>query len=365
MSISIPINSHMLPSRYQPITQSVITGGFGSVQRVLDTFLGRDVLFKSMQDKNNNSQLLNEIQGLSKARSRHVVEIYDVVFDDQGSVIGIIIEMLNGRDYLKFHAEAKDNPSGFLLALYQIATGLSDLHTANVVHRDLKLDNLRDSASGILKLFDFGISVANLDYKTKNNRGTLVYAAPELFSPGTAITPELDVYAFGVCAWALASDTWPKELHERPPQTSARAPSIESVMTGLLPQDVIDLIDSCLHPDPAQRPKSCNLRQQLARHIVRDNHKGIFIQGNSSIYELSKEKPIVKIKIGELGELKVEYDGLVFRIVEVSGSVFMNNHPAVISMELQEACVLTFGEFERGAQRQWVSFSSSHPEVIL
>jgi serine/threonine protein kinase len=365
MSLSIPINSYILPVRYQPITENVILGGFGSVQQVLDTFLGREVLFKSMQDKDNNSQLLNEIQGLSKARSRHVVEIYDVICDDHGSVIGIIIEMLNGRDYLKFHAEAKDNPLGYLLALYQIATGLSDLHAANVVHRDLKLDNLRESTSGILKLFDFGISVADLDYKTTNNRGTFVYAAPELFVQGTAITPEVDVYAFGACAWALASDTWPKELLERPPQTSARAPSIDSVMTGLLPHDVVDLIDSCLHPNPTQRPKSCNLRQRLARHIVRGHHKGIFVQGNNEIYELSNEKPIVKLKIGELGELKVEYDGLVFRIVEVFGSVFVNNHPAAAEMELHEACVLTFGAPNLGPRRQWVSFSSSHPEVIL
>ena len=160
MSSHSSSNSFMLPPRYQPVTRSVIPGGFGSVQKVRDTFLDREVLFKSMQDKANNAQLVNEIQALSKARSRHVVEVYDVIRDEQDDVVGIIIELLTGRDFSQFYTEDKSNSHNYLRALYQIATALRDLHSADVVHRDLKLDNLRESASGILKLFDFGISVA-------------------------------------------------------------------------------------------------------------------------------------------------------------------------------------------------------------
>lgn len=365
MSSLARYNHNILPSRYLPITQNVINGGFGSVLPVRDTFLDRDVLFKSMHDKNNNAQLLNEIQSLSKARSRHVVEIYDVIFDDQKEVVGIIIEQLTGRDYLGFHAEAKENPSDYLRILYQIATALSDLHSKGVVHRDLKLDNLRESASGLLKLFDFGISTSGVNYRTINNRGTMIYAAPELYIEGAVITTEMDIYAFGICAWALASNTWPPALLERPPQTTNRVLSIESVMSDFLPNEVVQLIDSCLNPDATQRPQACMLSQVLAKHLVRGKHKGIFVEASQPIYTLSNANRNVRLKVGLLGELKVTYDELVFQITEVTGTVFVNNETATVGMVLHESCVLTFGDVTMKSARRWVPFSSSHPEVIL
>jgi len=71
-----------LPGRYSTVTNTLMSGGFGSVQPVRDNFLGRDVLFKFMQSGNDNGQLRNEIQMLAKARSKHIVEIYDVIKDE-------------------------------------------------------------------------------------------------------------------------------------------------------------------------------------------------------------------------------------------------------------------------------------------
>jgi serine/threonine-protein kinase len=271
---------------------------------------------------------------------------------------------LTGRDYSQFYAEDKSNSHEYLRVLYQIATALNDLHSASVIHRDLKLDNLRSSASGILKLFDFGISVAGDNYRTKNNRGTLIYAAPELFITGAEITPEMDIYAFGICAWALATNTWPPVLRECPPQATGRAPSIASVFPGL-PGEVLQLIDACLHTDPNFRPQANTLRQELARQLVRGKHRGIFAQGDATIYELSSNKQHVRITIGNLGTLKVNYDGLVFRIAEVTGDIYVNNEVAAVNMELHESCVLTFGSSASGSSRSFVPFSSSHPEVVL
>ncbi len=222
----------MLPERYRPLTATVMPGGFGSVQKVQDTYLGRTVLFKSMQDANNNDQLLNEIQGLCRARSRHVVEIYDVIKSKNGDVQGIIIEYLSGVDYADFHTKAKSDAHLYVKLLYQVGCALRDLHAAGIIHRDLKLENMKSSDSGVLKLFDFGISVYGVDYRTKMNRGTVVYAAPELYIPHAVITTAMDIYALGVCAWALASGIYPRELLERPPQRSSRAPSIEMALPG-------------------------------------------------------------------------------------------------------------------------------------
>lgn len=354
-----------LPSRYQPIDSLVMLGGFGSVIRVRDIYLDRVVLFKYMQDAKNNAQLLNEIQNLSRARSRHVVEIYDVIRTQDGSICGIIIEYLTGRDYLDFHNEAIGNIKEYLKILFQISSALNDLHRFKIVHRDLKLDNLKSSSSGILKLFDFGISSCEEDYITRNNRGTFNYAAPELYLPGALIRPEMDIYAFGVCAWALASPILPTSLRERPPQKTSKAPSIGSIFGGKLPIKVVELIDCCLNPFPGARPTAEKLFSELATYLTQGLHRGIFVRSNSTIFELSQAKDNVRIKIGTLGDIRVIYNGVAFIIDSVSGDVFINNRVATAGMELHDACLLTFGEMDLGAHREWVTFFSSHPEVVL
>jgi eukaryotic-like serine/threonine-protein kinase len=361
----------ILPPRYKTLTKSVLAGGFGAVIPIEDTFLRRIVLLKVMQEVVNSAQLQNELKGLCKARSRHVVEVYDVVFDENGEIAGIVIERLRGRDFSTFHTEAASNPQAYLKILYQIACALRDLHAVGIVHRDLKLDNFKESAAGVVKLFDFGISSLEGGYKTTQNKGTLTYAAPELYVSGATITPEMDVYALGVCAWALASPKFPTKLLEKPPQKSGRAPSISTKMptadkhAGGLHKEVVDLIDACLDPQPTNRPSADRISSVLARHLSRNKHRGLFVQGIRKVFELSAKQPSVTLKIGTLGRLKVTYDGLRFSIAEVEGSVSINNVPAEPGHGLHEACVLGFGDTSLGSGRQWVTFFSSHPEVVL
>lgn len=360
-----------LPPRYKTLTKSVLAGGFGTVIPLEDTFLRRVVLLKAMQDSANNAQLQNELKGLCKARSRHVVEIYDVIANERGEIAGVVIERLRGRGFSTFHDEAASNPQAYLKILYQLACALRDLHAVGIVHRDLKLDNFKESGSGVVKLFDFGISSSDGGYKTKQNKGTLTYAAPELYVPGATITREMDVYALGVCAWALAHPKFPMQLLEKPPQTSGRAPSISTVMPAAdkhpdgLHKDVVDKLDACLDPEPKSRPSAEVISTVLARHLSRNKHRGLFVQGSQKVVELSAKRASVALKIGTLGRLKVTYDGIRFSIAEVEGSVSINNVPAEPGHVLHEACVLGFGDASLGSDRQWVTFFSSHPEVVL
>jgi serine/threonine protein kinase len=353
-----------LPARYSAITSTLMSGGFGNVQPVRDNFLGRDVLFKFMQSGNDNEQLHNEIKMLAKARSKHIVEIYDVIKNEQGIVQGIIIEYLKGRSFENFHLEASSDPTGYLKIIYQIAQAIKALHDADIIHRDLKLDNIKTSTAGVVKLFDFGISVEGDDYHTVLNRGTLIYAAPELFVPGACITKEMDIYALGVCAWALASASAPKVLLERPPQTSAYMPSIDIMMSGKLAKEVVEIIDACLSTDPALRPTAKNICDTIKDHLVRDEHRGTFIY-NDQLYTLSKDNRRVGIRFPSIGGIVAIYDGVRFEIISVEGDVYINNSAAVLGSILHDACVLTFGRAELKHNRFWVTFSSSHPEVIL
>lgn len=360
-----------LPPRYKTLTKSVLAGGYGTVIPLEDAFLRRVVLLKVMQDSSNNVQLQNEIKGLCSARSRHVVEVYDVIQNDKGEIEGVVIERLRGRDFSAFHKEAANNPRGYLKVLFQLACALRDLHSVGIVHRDLKIDNFKESAAGVVKLFDFGISSSDGGYKTKQNKGTLIYAAPELYVSGAVITPEMDIYALGVCAWALAQPKFPMQLLEKPPQTSGRAPSLGTVMPTAdthpegLHGEVVELLDACLDPQPKMRPSADQISSVFAEHLSRNKHRGLFVQGSQKVVELSAQQPAVALKIGSLGRLKVTYDGLRFSIAEVEGSVTINNVPAEQGHILHEACVLGFGDASLGSARQWVTFFSSHPEVVV
>lgn len=360
-----------LPPRYKVLTKGVLAGGFGEVIPLEDTFLRRVVLLKVMHDSANNRQLHNELKGLCKARSRHVVEVYDVINNDNGEIVGVVIERLRGRDFSKFHEEAGKNPQLYIKILYQLACALRDLHAAGIIHRDLKLENFKESSAGVVKLFDFGISSTDGGYQTKQNKGTLTYAAPELYVREALITAEMDIYALGICAWALAQLKFPPQLLERPPQKFGRAPSIGTAMPTVdqqpdgLHKEVVDILDACLDPEPTGRPSAEKVSSVLARHLSLNKHRGLFVYDTAKVYELSAEQTFVSLKIGTLGMLKVIYDGLRFLIDEVEGSVSINNVPAEPGHLLHDACVIGFGDAVLGSKREWVSFFSSHPEVVL
>lgn len=355
----------MNKERYE-IKSGKLTGGFGAITELRDTYLDRDVLFKSMIDQANSEQLLNEVRHLTAARSRHIVEIYDVVRGDDGQLAGIIIEKLTGCDYLDFHVTASASPELALRAIYQIACALADLHSMGIVHRDLKLENFRESAAGVLKLFDFGISSPAQNYATATNRGTLVYAAPELYVQGAPTTDKVDIYALGVCCWKLLSSTIPSALLERPPQLTARADSIGSIAQWLPPQ-IISAIDACLEPNPNARPSAEAIRDLCQASLLKGRHKGKFVshKRRQQVYELSSSSPNLRMAIAGFGDLRAVYTGTEFQVRAVTGEVFMNNQPLVPGTLLHDACVITFGNFAHANDREHISFVCSMPEIIL
>ncbi len=102
----------------------------------------------------------------------------------------------------------------------------------------------------------------------------------------------------------------------------------------------------------------------LSRHLVRDLHKGLLVDGNR-VHEISRTQKGANIKVHSLGDLKLAYDGLSFSVDSVSGEVFRNNDAVVAGSKLDGACLFTFGGPQLAHDRTWIPFFPSHPEVIL
>ena len=183
------------PARYKATGRPPSSGGYGFVEIWHDEILDRDVAIKWLASQAGEEQLLNEWQVLANATSRHVVEIYDLVFDHHGALFGIVMEFIAGTTLSNLPVPKNNEQSlGAIRLLYQLASGLADLHSREVVHRDVKPDNAMIEVGGRLKICDFGLS-GPPNTMTVSGRATMGYRAPELFFSPAVITFKCDVYS--------------------------------------------------------------------------------------------------------------------------------------------------------------------------
>jgi len=357
--------THGIPPRYKP-TGDVLTGGTGEVLICQDNILERKVAIKFIQDIKDKRRLLDEIKALQKIRSKHVVQIFDVLINtnNDNRRIGIVEEYVSGDDLTSFIKGKTLSIDEYLETLYQIASAISDIHDQGLIHRDIKPNNIKFDISKIIKIFDFGLARSSGENdSTLGFVGTREFAAPELYRAGTVpFTSAVDTYAFGVTAWYLSGIQIPKALSEIPPNIT-NIPSFSSLPLKI-PDPIIKLLDSTLIEYPSNRPLMSEIRDILKNHLLKDKHRALLTHG-SNTYILKKTKPLVKLDVQNHGSIHVRYDGLNFLVDFVSGAVSINNQPARLYQILPKSCVITLGDSSRGAKRMFVTFDISNPEVVL
>jgi len=247
----------------------------------------------------------------------------------------------------------------YLNVLWQIACGLNDIHDAGVIHRDIKPDNIRLDKEGVVKIIDFGLARSNDQAKTRGSIGTPVFMAPELWNDHTIrFDQSIDVYAFGVTAFALLTTKAPKELVSQPPQ----AVSLTSLSAYLpdLQSDVIALIHACLKSDQAKRPSMAEVQTLLARYLLENRHRALVVM-DGQVHSLDRKSRKITLNAGAIGALAIDYDGFDFKVSSASGAIFLNNTPAQVGGVVPGCCVITFGT---GSRRRFVTFDVSHPEIM-
>ncbi|MEJ1117083.1 protein kinase [Phyllobacterium sp. CCNWLW109] len=330
----------------------------------LDTHLDRDVLIKELQQGVDQRRILDEVAALTSIRSKHVVQIYDVIKDSTGAVIGLVEEYIPGNDLVDFIPITDANL--FLRIAYAIACGISDIHTAGRVHRDIKPNNIKFDREGCLKIFDFGLArEGQVDAATQGAVGTPGFMAPELWVDDDEViefTEAIDVYAFGATMLALALRRLPRPLRQVPPQL----PSTEAdfAATSLsLPIEISSSMNVCIAQDPTNRPRMSAVRDVIGEYLLRDQHRATLVV-NGNVHVLDSGRRGVTITLPH-GVAQLRYDGLRFSLTTQSGDVFVNNVPVAGTLRLPKSCVVTFGQPHLGMNRIHVPVDVSHPEVVL
>jgi serine/threonine protein kinase len=170
----------LIADRYEP-TGNAAWGGMGEVNECIDKNLSRKVMLKRVFKASDMPRLMDEQKALIKLRSKHVVQLLDVVkFDWNAQTITcLVLEYIDGQDLDKISFKPDLD---YQKVLWQVASGLADIHAAGVIHRDIKPENIRRDKFGVVKIFDFGLArEVGKDDKTRSIAGTLGYMAPELF----------------------------------------------------------------------------------------------------------------------------------------------------------------------------------------
>lgn len=349
-----------LPARYEFSGVSK-GGGMGDIHHCTDTHLSRPVILKMLKEGEESRRLLDEQKALIKLRSKHVVQLYDVISVEIDSVpqTALVLEHISGHD-LKVGSFKPDTV--FLKTMWQVACGLADIHQANVIHRDIKPNNIRVDAEGVVKILDFGLARSGgPEAQTRSIIGTPIFMAPELWASATiSFDKKIDVYAFAVMALTLINPSnIPRELMDRPPQPVPPGTLVHYL--GGVPSDVINILEHCLSSTPSERPSMTEIEACLRRHLLYNRHRGLLILDGQT-YEVNATTQIVNLRSGATEAIGISYDGLRFTVSSVAGTVLINNVSVVVGQELPGCCVIGFGP--RNTFRNFVTFDVSNPEVM-
>ena len=190
-------------------------GGMSNVYLAHDIILDRDVAIKILRyDFSNEEELRRRFQreALSATSLAHpnIVNIFDV--GEEGSLHYLVMEYVPGKtlkEYIIEHSPVA--PERAVEIMEQITSALAHAHQNQIVHRDIKPQNILMDNEGNVKITDFGIAMAlSATSYTQTNSvlGTVHYLSPEQARGGTA-NKKSDIYSLGIVMFELLTGRLP------------------------------------------------------------------------------------------------------------------------------------------------------------
>jgi serine/threonine protein kinase len=260
------------------VIRAIGRGGMGEVHLARDLRLGRLVALKFLLPSSPEiaKGLLVEARATAKCTHENIVVIHDM--DEYRGMPYLVLEYLEGKSLNRLHGESPLPLVRVIEVMVAVVRALDHAHRAGIVHRDLKPDNIFITATGSVKVLDFGIAKlhstrpssaaqtpspelpADDTYITVSGNGpvgTRPYMAPEQWHGGD-IDHRADIWAVGVLLFRLVTGVHPFGKLEGPalmyavmaPQVPVR--SVTSVIPDFHP-GLAAIIDRCLRKSRSER----------------------------------------------------------------------------------------------------------------
>ena len=261
-----------IANRYE-ILSLIGQGGMADVYKAKDTILNRIVAIKVLRAKlSDDAMALVRFQREASAASRlshpNVVDIYDV--GEYEGMHYIVMEFIRGRTLKELIAQRGaldvDEAIG---VMKQLVSAINHAHENNIIHRDIKPQNVLVKDDGTIKITDFGIAVANGSVQlTFNNTvmGSAHYLAPET-TQGKEPNEQVDIYSLGIVFYELLTGKVP--------------------FTGKTPTEIA--IKHLRKPMPFVRDFNPNIPQSVENIILKATAKNLsqrYVSCKEMLYDL-------------------------------------------------------------------------------
>ncbi len=266
-------------------------GGMGEVYLAEDQKLNRRVALKILRaeffDSADRMERFNrEARTAAQISHPNVMAIYDIDSakeEKSGRTLSyIVLEYVKGVTLTEYLQNRDLTIPQILRVAEKIASGLAAAHKLNIVHRDIKLDNIKIDDDGEPKILDFGLAKPVASAMSEDGDpstatvsrqltvegkilGTLTYMSPEQ-ARGESVDGRSDIFSFGVLAYRMFAGVFP---FEGPDRVSVLAKTLEArhipvrQKNEAIPAELERIIDKCLRKD-------ANDRYQDTRDLVVD-----------------------------------------------------------------------------------------------
>lgn len=256
-------------------------GGMGAVYLAEDEKLGREVALKILSseffsDTEKLKRFHREARTAAQVSSPYVMSIYDIgsaPMEEEGDEVHyIVMEYVRGESLSSWLTERKPETATILRMGEKIASGLASAHKLNIVHRDIKSDNIIVDENDDPRILDFGLAkpVEPLGLKSDEPKtdtiseeltqagkiiGTVSYMSPEQ-AKGETVDTRSDIFSFGILLYRMATGVFPFTGET---QVSTLAKILEGRHEPLRSKDASispemeRIVDKCLQKNPDDR----------------------------------------------------------------------------------------------------------------
>ena len=240
----------ILNGRYE-ILKSVGFGGMAEVYLAKDVLLDRKIAIKVLRKKFLDSktqleQFKREARSAARLIHPSIVTIYDVC--DEGDISYILMEYVEGVSLKAFEEQnGRMDPTLAVALTIHLASALEHAHKHNIIHCDIKPQNIVLTEAMVPKIVDFGISriVSNETMAfTASVVGSVHYFSPEQ-AQGLAVTAQSDIYSLGIVFYEMLTGKVPfdgnnavsvarKQVEELPPPLKSYWPEAPDALQRII-----------------------------------------------------------------------------------------------------------------------------------
>jgi len=246
------------------ILEKLGEGGMGMVYKAQDTKLDRIVALKFLPkhllcDEEAKTRFVHEAKAASALNHNNITTIYEI--DEVEDQCFISMEYIEGKSIKELLKEKTLSLKEILDIAIQIGEGLNAAHKKDIIHRDIKSDNIMLTDEGLVKIMDFGLAklkgVTKLT-KTGATLGTMQYMSPEQ-AQGMEVDQRSDIFSFGVVLYEMITGKLPfKGEHEAAVIYSIvnETPEPLARYKANVPERLQRIVDKALQKDMSTRYQS-------------------------------------------------------------------------------------------------------------